>query len=374
MRAATERNTPAPVLVASDEAARSCLDAEASALAARWAPAFLQHTSSSYPERDRPLPVDFDGDWDATNNWSHLTPSVLAHRPAVYYSAVLTRTHAYLTYTLFYPRDWVPVMCVPYACHDNDLEVVMVVAERGAEADDPRALVFVESKFHTKFVAERGAEIARARDGRPVLEVETEGHGITPALASDRLDVEDAVLLRHDSSQGTVQNARSETYALLPLYSTLWQRRAATSAGGRLWTNGDGGFLAYQGARFGTVGRHFGATMANKEYRGGVRPPWGIDPDHNRGDWFFDPAFGALARHGGFFRGAPASLDYELNPYVADLIQECTGERCARALGEAAPASLPATFPLATVGFLLLRGRRRLRAKSARAAQLPPRP
>jgi hypothetical protein len=95
------RSPSAPTTSFDSEAA-----GEAEALARRWAPGFLQHASAANPERDLPLRVDFDGDWSATNNWQHLTPAFRAREPSVYYSAILTRTHAYLTFTLFYPRDW----------------------------------------------------------------------------------------------------------------------------------------------------------------------------------------------------------------------------------------------------------------------------
>jgi hypothetical protein len=362
--AAADLPVPAAVVFSTDAGARARLALEGERLATRWAPAFLQHTSPRHPERDRPVRVDFDGDWDATNNWSNLDAGALQQRPAVYYSAVLSETHVFLTYTLFYPRDWIPIVCVSYACHDNDLEVVMVVAEREGRAEregsaDPGRLVFVESKFHTKYVAERAAALARTPDGRPMIEIESEGHGMTPAPAKGELALEDVVLLREASAVALPSSSRSETYELLPLADTLWARRRTDASEGRLWTPGDLGWLSYSGVRFGRLGEPLGATMAGLEYRGGVRPPWGIDPHQNRGDWFFDPAFGALSRHRGFFEGRPVSLDYAFNPYVEDLRNECAGDACTNGAKPPSPGSLPATVSLAAVGLLLLGFRRR---------------
>jgi hypothetical protein len=346
---------------------RRCLAAEGAGLAARFAPAFLQHTSSRHPERDRPLPVDFDGDWDATNNWSNLTPAALARAPVAYASSVLTETHAFLTYTLFYPRDWIPVVCVSYACHDNDLEVVMLVVERERSDGTPARLVYVESKFHCQFVAARAADIALTPEGRPLIQIESEGHGMTPAPSGQALDLEGVVLFQEGTAGPNPLAVRSETYSLLPLAETLWQRRHPETTEGRLWTAGILGWLPYQGTRFGRLGAPLGATMSGREFTGGVRPPWGIDPDQNRGDWFFDPAFGAVSRHRGYFAAQPVSLDYVYNPYVEDLQSECKGESCAEFAVAAKPAPLPATLPFTAVGLLLLGFRRRKSACGERS-------
>ncbi|HEV8549074.1 MAG TPA: hypothetical protein VGQ57_08600, partial [Polyangiaceae bacterium] len=161
--AGNERPTvtpPAPAVYSFATAGDARSDGER--LAARWAPVFAQEVSAEHPERDRPLRVDFDDDWVTTNDWMNLAGNV-RHREAVaYVSSILTTTHAFLTYTLFYPRDWQEIVCVPYACHDNDLEVVELVVARAARTGEGDALVFVETKTHRDYLAVRGAEVARA--------------------------------------------------------------------------------------------------------------------------------------------------------------------------------------------------------------------
>ncbi len=162
---------------------------------------------------------------------------------------------------LFYPRGLISPLCVAYLCHDNDLEAVQVVVERAGHAA-AAALLYVETKAHFDYVAAKGSEIRLDRAGRPVLRVESEGHGIYPVLRGEALP----------------ERARSitpEDYQLLPPHSTLWARRSPDASGGELWTSGETGFLAYAGARQGRVGaarRLDGGT----EYAGGVRPPWGL--------------------------------------------------------------------------------------------------
>lgn len=337
---------------------------EGAELARRFAPAFSQDTSPDYPERDRPLRLDFDGDWNAENNWAHLRPEHTQSDPAVYTSFILTETHGYLTYTLFFPRDWTSFPCVPYLCHDNDLESLLLVVTRGPRPE----VVLLETKFHGGYVAARGDELRRGESGQPLVTVESEGHGMLPA--------------RHDSPLGEhavrylERSARDETpgaqrYDLLPLRESLWARRTPVDSDGRLWTPGEGGYLSYTGARLGELGRPLGAAMSGREYTGGVRPPWAIGAEGRRGDWFLDPAFVALSRHKGSFRGQ-ASTTYVLNTYVDDLARECVGPACFRARAESEASVLSPGGLLTGLGLLLLRAGKRPHRGSARdRARLP---
>ena len=302
------------------------LSEEARWLSQRWAPTFAQEISSRRPEQDRPLRVDFDGDWDATNNWQHLTPAAASKRPAVYGSAVLTETHAFLTYTLFFPRDWAAPLCLPYVCHDNDLESILVVAERGVSG----ALVLVETKAHRSYHVRSPTELVREADGRPLLRVESQGHGIYPV--SDPRELDGLSLAHWVPPRGEpTQRARPERYELLDLHSTLWAHRGARAQDGQLWSPGDTGFLAYDGARLGRLGGLLGASMATHHYPGGVRPPWALEAAAGeRGDWFLDPAFVAVSQYAPRFgrAGTPASTRYVFHPYLADLRQECVAAVC----------------------------------------------
>jgi hypothetical protein len=363
--AAPAEHLPATTVAAAPATAHAALEAEASSLTARWAPVFVQHTATDHAERDRPLPVDFDGDWDATNNWNHATPAAARTKPVVYGSAILTTTHAFLTYTLFFPRDWQPVLCVPYACHDNDLEVVLVVVERNA-ADSGDPLCFVETKAHRSYVALRGADVARASDRRPLIEVESQGHGmyaLQPGIAAEGAQTWFAPESMGAALQPPAE-APLERYAVASLHATLWARRSPTSENGHLWTEGESGWLSYAGARFGRRGRALGASMAGKEFAGGVRPPWALKAEGARGDWFLDPALSALRSHGSWFSPRrPLEATYVLNPYLDELAAECVGSACP------APVKAHSTLALSPtlVGLLLALGlaSRRFRRRAA---------
>jgi hypothetical protein len=339
--------------VSSGSASPALDSAEAAAvgerLVARWAPVFAQQQSAEHPERDRPLRVDFDGDWNATNDWQHLDGGVRHAEAVAYDSVILTATHAFITYTLFYPRDWVEVVCVPYACHDNDLEVALVVVERGlAEADG--ALVLVETKTHHDYLATRGAEVALDAHGHPLIAVESGGHGMHVVQHGRALEAGSHVFVPPEANAGARSASEAgESYRLLSLHETLWERRAPTGSKG-LWTREQQEWLWYTGARQGRRGRALGALMVGEVYPGGVRPPWALQAAGQRGDWFLDPAFAVRERHGAWFAAAvPPGQSYVLNRYLDDLTQECTGPRCSAA--PAAPLKLGAS-PVALALFL----------------------
>ncbi len=273
--------------------------------------------------------MDFDGDWDATNNWRDLAPALRSHTPAVYAAAILTKTHAYLTYTLFYPRDWISPLCVQLVCHDNDLESVLLVAERPSAAHPDGKLVLVETKAHNSYPSLDARDLAFDAGGHPLLRVESEGHGIYPVRSGQQLDntSRERLVPSSDQARGT------QHYALLQIHDTLWAHRQADAAGGRLWSAGETGFLGYRGARFGRRGGVLGDWTAQSEYHGGVRPPWGLEAaPGKRGDWFIDPAFVEIARHSAALNAdGRASEDYVFNPFLDDLTATCSGAACPHA-------------------------------------------
>lgn len=292
-------------------------------LAARWAPVYVQHVADNDRGADRPTRIDFDGNWDATDNWIHQRELGTALPPAVYTAPILTATHAYVTYTLFYPRDW-SRFCVSLICHDNDLESVQLVIERD---DADGSLVEIRTKAHHHIDRTTGSDIARTADGRPMFRVESHGHGIAPCKQNDpACQPRDGRIVyalgERASSPPAHATGQTVRYELLSLHSTLWPRRHL--ANDRLWIEGESGPLYYHGAKRGRLGHAMGASMAQANYAGGVRPPWALaGPTGKRGDWFLDPAQGSR---------------YEFNPYLEDLGKECEGKRCKAAPRERSKA------------------------------------
>jgi len=119
-------------------------------LAYRWAPVHHQDTDSSDYDADYLSAVDFDGDWDAKNNWEHQDDNVNNLKAKVYYSVVETSTHWYLVYSFFHPRDWVDYPD-PFNLdhHENDMEgALMIVRKDGSTYGKLEGMVTV---FHTNF-------------------------------------------------------------------------------------------------------------------------------------------------------------------------------------------------------------------------------
>ncbi|MGE0869197.1 MAG: hypothetical protein AB7P03_11565 [Kofleriaceae bacterium] len=297
----------------------SSLERMANRLVQRWAPVYVQHVADDDEGADRPTRIDFDGDWDTTNNWDRQEAYGTQLPPAAYAAGVMTATHAYLTYTLYYPRDWASPLCVPLICHDNDLETVQLVVER--DAGDGH-LVEVRAKAHASMSTTDGTAIARTEDDRPKFKVESHGHGISVCRQADPdCDATDGRIVYAPGAGPSVppKVAAGQTvrYELLSLRDSLWARRGLAHE--RLWTSGETGPLYYRGKHRGRLGQQMGASMAGSRYLGGVRPPWALKgPGGQRGDWFLDPA-----------ATREPNARYVYNPFLDDLDAECRGAGCA---------------------------------------------
>ncbi|MEM6931074.1 MAG: hypothetical protein AAF602_29335 [Myxococcota bacterium] len=168
-------------------------------LARRWAPVHRQSVSRRGSDglsgkADYVTRIDFDGDWDPTDNWESL-PEHPAHA-ACYYSVVTTRTHWYLIYAFYHPRDWSSSLLSPVRhldSHENDLEGALVVVRRSA-VEPSGVLEGMITVFHRDFYSftPEGSPLQSGRedvDGRvrfdsttgarrPVTWQEAEGHGL----------------------------------------------------------------------------------------------------------------------------------------------------------------------------------------------------
>ena len=279
-------------------------------LALHWAP-IIYHGAAS--DQDYITRVDFDGNWVGNDNWENQpTGDLSAH---VYYSVIETETHYFIFYSLFHPRDYEP-RCFPSLCHENDMESIQLAVRKGG--DRWGKLEAMETLAHNRiYLYTAGAGVKRGflrvwgriltEDGRPVIYVETYGHGIY----GHKIKLKKGTVIYRPGEAAEVPEGIDDevTYALVSIYDTLWQHRDEIGPG-KLF---DRPFV-YRGAVLPAAfdGDDWGEDKANT--------PWGypqaLGDELSRGDWFLDPA-AAFAYHATFT--GPFSRVYIFNPYLADL-------------------------------------------------------
>ncbi len=116
--------------------------------------------------------IDFDGDWNTSNNWENIERKVpLA---ACYYSVSETATHWFILYCFYHPRDWADdplteVLGIKAFEHENDLEGMLAIVARpavpggspfGEAAGDrhriPSGFLFIRAGFQSVDFSRRG--------------------------------------------------------------------------------------------------------------------------------------------------------------------------------------------------------------------------
>jgi len=291
------------------------------ALAKRWAPIHYQDVDvtgshSLGGKSDYITRVDFDGDWSGTNNWDNTGSKPLtAH---AYQSVVETRSHWYLVYTFFHPRDWFDSIFDTE--HENDGEGVLVIVERnGTEYGSLIGAVTVAHKDFFSFLPD-GSPItsgSESVDGKlslatfegqahPITAQEAKGHGLKAwpfyDIVGDGVKYYPSLTTAEEPSSASDSDVR---YKLLDLYRAegLWPRRALSE----LFAS-DGTFRGDTSGGCGYVAGQCGTNSANA--------PWGWDDGNDgpvlRGEIATDPA--KLAAHY-FSPSSRFSQTYTFNPF-----------------------------------------------------------
>lgn len=313
-------------------------------LAERYAPVIVQesHASGRNDSQDLPVPFDFDGNWLMTDNWANQPRFAPLAKPTVHYAVMTTERRVYLTYLLFYPRDW-STFCLPFICHENDLEQFSVVLERTANGTSPPLLMDV--KYHRGERAypamglgavprkKTSARMSTLADGRPLVRVEWGGHGILSCDTDgdglwdeDCKNGDEAMLLYPSNFEftGLRGASRARGYELVAIDVSLWRRRHAAAG---LWSDR---WLSYVGSRLGRLGRPIGVAFAGSGLDGGARSPWGVRAKDGLrpGDRFLDPALAINRRWQ--MPGGDDTSPYVDHPLLSDLTRECSGMDCDR--------------------------------------------
>ena len=221
-------------------------------LAYRWAPIHYQDTAGN-GKSDYITAFDYDGDWNAQNNWDNLNRFPL--RAAVYYSISETDTHWFIAYAFFHPRDW--STWPPSfrhgndgAQHENDMEgLLMIVRRSGGRYGRLEAMVTNSHKDFYSYLAPgstlRGRSGGEDIDGtirminhdgaqHPATAQEAHGHGLKayPQVGMDGSNFRggDGVIYYPSRNQSEVpsnKNDRHVKYRLINVFSPngLWDHR-----------------------------------------------------------------------------------------------------------------------------------------------------
>ncbi len=167
-------------------------------LAKRWAPVHRQDIDATGShslggKADYITAINFDGDWNATNNWDNIANSSYSPTAHCYYSVIETSTNWFIQYSFFHPRDWTDVpLLYTLDEHENDLEGVLIVIKRdGSTYGSIQAAVTVyHSDFYSYLLKEATyQENFESVDGtlqmewynnewHPITSQECRGHGI----------------------------------------------------------------------------------------------------------------------------------------------------------------------------------------------------
>jgi|GEM_PF-407521 len=305
-------------------------------IAARFAPIFHQALGPS-PRFDYITNFDFDGDWRGDNNWNNAADPRFPLRAYIYYAVFETRTHFFIHYAAFHPRDYkggekrgallseairagvnlggqydpTGRSSEAVLAHENDLEGALVVAEKDGEDPFRARLFLVETLAHNVYLkyapptSGLKGDSLMAEGVRPRLFVEPKGHGIEAWRddQSQHAQAENGFLVyifaaRAEDPAGAAN--RAVDYELIPTYTTFWQRAGK----GKNETYGLEHDYGVVTARFAQgsedVEKHILVGVRGSALNGLVggaymaRPPWGwfegSERDRPLGEWFLLPA------------------------------------------------------------------------------------
>lgn len=332
-------------------------------IAARFAPVFHQGLGEN-PRSDYFTNFDFDGDWRGDNNWDNAANTKFPLRAFVYYAVSETRTHFFIHYAVFHPRDYkggeqrgvilsellrqgaaklgdrdpTGLMNEATLAHENDMEGALVVAAKNGADPAAARIAYVETLRHNTFVpyvvgeaAQPGFEKLRLQDGRVLLFIEPRGHGIEAFTGETGQSAGKGTLIYKYTGKAEDPAGRTSGpvgYELLPIETTIW-KKARSGSRERAGTYGsayDYSSIPIQliDAKGAVSTKRFNVGLAGSAFlgkAGGVnmaRPPWGWFDSRRRTDplgrWFFDPATG-IKRSFGLAESFPTA--YVRRPFWA---------------------------------------------------------
>jgi hypothetical protein len=277
------------------------------AVAEYFAPAVFQQTGK-FPIGDIPTRYDFDGDFYADNNWDNLVKFDI--KPYVYYEVIETKTHFFITYGFFRPRDFSNnFFCFKMFCHENDLEGTQIAVRKEGQfgkIELVSALAHISvSKSTQPFTYLGSSKHKGGINRRVLLRIESGGHGIY-VWDGEYPKKFDLYLPSDDDSKPRIDKVPIH-YELVSIQE-LWNMRNAPNQE-RIFERTidfENERMSFKNIPRSFAGRKFGHDL--------VAVPWswgGVG--QKRGEWFLDPA-GWTKRN--LKNATDISLDYVHHPYL----------------------------------------------------------
>nr|WP_315221778.1 hypothetical protein [uncultured Flavobacterium sp.] len=231
-------------------------------LARRWAPIHYKDvdatgTYSEGGKSDYLTAINYDNDWNAENNWNNLPAFANSLSAHCYYSVVESKTHWFITYAFFSPRDWTDIaLLYQLDQHENDLEGVLMIVEKDGSAygslkgavttnhSDFFSYATAGSSFVTGLESIDGTLQMKDFNGEmhPVTAQEAKGHGLK---AWPQHDINGDGIIYYPSASRVAQIPADNydnyvEYKLVDIFEAggLWDQRFNTD----LFFNAGGGF------------------------------------------------------------------------------------------------------------------------------------
>lgn len=204
--------------------------------------------TGTYSEKgDWLTPIDFDGDWNTSNNWENL-PNYFNNMPTpkVYTYVLHEGNYTFIGYLFYHPRDYESIWGIQInndlVSHENDLEGIWIVIENTGGYGTPLAMV---TKAHYNYYeyAWDGCVYGdqSSIDGQvqyvsyhPKVWIEAEGHGV---YGDNRTNYGDGTQKYYSYySYNTESFTKSGSYALI---GSHYEYLAADGDGDRTRLYGD---------------------------------------------------------------------------------------------------------------------------------------
>lgn len=211
-----------------------------------WAPTMYVDTDEDQPALDFPVAVNFDGNWNASDNPQNIDAA--NKKAVVYYSFVKTSTHWYLGYYFYFPRRWSTWGALGTQ-FDNTLTGVLLVVEQDGSTYGKLVLMetFTEDTFFQytpSDVALAGAasvdgtvrwDLTYPTDHHPIVYVHSEDHGVWGDAYTwndisnwdeNGFPGDSGVVYRYGNlSEAPAGLSDEVSYTLLENKGELWERR-----------------------------------------------------------------------------------------------------------------------------------------------------